>query len=183
MRSDNTVSQQEVDQLIEDAAYLQDEADALQYVITDVPYDRQPPGGKSIAEMLLLIDHAQLSYYRPILEEAVDNPRPTHLDSFIHFEENFEMDEEKVKNIEKLLRKISKHRAGVVNAIDNVSLLDWETVLYKNKQQLLLIDFLREMIKYERGVLKDIADQVKIYHQDKQNQREIEKRRAQRQGE
>lgn len=181
--ADKKVSQKAVDQLVEDASYLQDEADALQYVINDVPYDERPPGGKSIAEMLLLIDHAQLAYYRPILEESVDSKRPTHLDDYIHFRESFEVDEEKVKNIEKLLRKISKHRAGVVNAIKNIPLIDWETVVYRNDENLLLIDFMQEMIEFERNILKDIADQVKVYHQEKQNRREIEKRRKQRQGE
>lgn len=183
MMADREVTQKEVDQLIEDASYLQDEADALQYVITDVPYDERPPGGKSIAEMLLLIDHAQLSYYRPIMEDAVDDPRPTHLDDYIHFEESFDVDEEKIKNIEKLLRKLSKHRAGVVNAIKNIPLIDWETSVYKDNQQLLLLDFMQEMITFERNTLKDIAEQVKIYNQEKENRREIEKRRKQRHGE
>lgn len=183
MMADKKVTQKDVDQLVEDASYLQDEADALQYVINDVPYDERPPGGRSIAEMLLLIDHAQLAFYRPVLEEAVDNPRPTHLEDFIHFKESFEVDEDKVKNIEKLLRKISKHRAGVVNAIDNVPLIDWETVVYRDEDQLLLLDFMREMVTFERNMLKEIADLVKVYNQEKENRREIEKRRMQRQGE
>lgn len=176
------VTQLDRDQLIEDASYLQDEADALQYVINDVPYDKQPPGGKSIAEMLLLIDHAQLAYFRPILEEAIESPRPTHLESFTHYRESFEVDEEKINNVEKILRKISKHRAGVVNAIENVPLLDWEAVIYRDNEQVLLLHFMQEMIHFERNILKDIADQVKMYNQERENKREIEKRRNERQG-
>lgn len=179
--SDREISQEQLDKLVEDASYLQDEAEAMQYVIDNVPYDQTPPEGRSIAEMLLLIDHAQLSYYRPVLEEAVDNPRPTHLENFTHFEESFEKDEEKLKDVQKILKKIAKHRVGLVNVIKNISLIDWETVVYKNNNQFLLFDFIQQMIRFERGILKDIADQVRIYNQEKQRQRDIEQRRSQRQ--
>lgn len=179
--TDREISQEELDRLVDDASYLQDEAEAMQYVIDSVPYDKTPPGGRSIAEMLLLIDHAQLSYYRPILEDAVDSPRPTHLDKFTHYKEDFDPDEEKLKDIQKILRKIAKHRAGLVNAVKNIPLIDWETVVYKNDRQILLYDVMQEMIRFERGVLKDIADQVRVYNQEKQQQRDIEHRRNQRQ--
>ena len=181
MMTDRKISQEDLDRLIDDASYLQDEAEAMQYVIDDVPYAKTPPEGRSIAEMLLLIDHAQLSYFRPILEEAIDNPRPTHLDNYTHFKEDFEKDEEKLEDVHKILKKIAKHRAGLVNAIKNISLIDWETVVYRDNDQLFLFDFMQEMIRFERGVLKDIADQVRIYNQEKKRQRDIEQRRSQRQ--
>lgn len=182
MMTDREVSQEEIEKLVEDAAYLQDEADALQYVIETIPYSESPPGGRSVAEMLLLIDHAQLSYYRPILEKANEDPRPTHLKHFTHFRESFEIDEDKLKDVHKILSKISKHRAGLVNFIDKIPLIDWETVIYKDNKQILLVDFLKEMINFERSILKNIADQVKAYKDDRQNQREIEKRKSQREG-
>ncbi len=178
--ADREISQEELDNLVEDASYLEDEAEAMQYVIDDVPYDRTPPEGRSIAEMLMLIDHAQLSYYRPILEEAVDSPRPTHLENFTHFKESFELDEEKLKNVHKILKKIAKHRAGLVNLIKNISLIDWETVVYRDKRPVLLFDFIHEMIRFERNILSNIADQVRIYNQEKQQQRDLEQRRSQR---
>lgn len=180
--AEEKISQEQHDALVEDASYLQDEAEAMQYVIDNVPYDKSPPEGRSIAEMLLLIDHAQLSYYRPILEKAIDDPRPTHLDNFTHFRKDFEADEEKMKDIQKILRKIAKHRAGLVNVIDNMSLIDWETKVYRNDQQVLLFDFMQEMIRFERGILKDIADQVRVYNQEKQTRREIEQKRSKREG-
>lgn len=173
--ADQKVSQEVVNRLIEDAAYLQDEADALQYVIDTVPYDQSPPGKRSIGEILLLIDHAQTSYYRPILEEAVSSKRPTHINDFTHFEESFDFDGD-IKNIQKILRKISKHRAGVVNAIKNVSLIDWETIIYDDDQQILLIHFMQQMIRFERGMLKNIASQVMEHSKEKETKREIEQR-------
>jgi len=182
MMADREISQEELDKLVDDASYLQDEAEAMQYVIDNVPYTDSPPEGKSIAELLLLIDHAQLSYYRPIMEEAIDNPRPTHLDDYTHFRESFEADEEKIKDIQKTLRKLAKHRAGLVNAIKNISLIDWETILYRDDQQVLLYDFMQEMIRFERSILKDIADQVMVFNQEKERQREMDHHRRQREG-
>ncbi|MGM0545128.1 MAG: hypothetical protein ACQEST_00270 [Bacteroidota bacterium] len=179
--ADREISQEELDKLIDDASYLGDEAEAMQYVIDNVPYSETPPEGRSIAEMLMLIDHAQLSYYRPILEEAIDNPRPTHLENFTHFKESFEADEEKLQDVQKILKKIAKHRAGLVNAIKNTPLIDWETVVYREKKPILLFEFMQEMIRFERGMLKNIADQVRIYNQEKQQQRNIEQRRSKRQ--
>lgn len=182
MMTDRTISQDDLNRLIEDATYLQDEAEAMQYVIDDVPYDESPPEGRSIAEMLLLIDHAQLSYYRPILEEAVDSPRPTHLENYTHFRETFDPDEDKLKDVQNILKKLAKHRAGVVNVLKNISLIDWETVIYRDDQQVLLYDFMQEMIRFERDMLKDIADQVKVFNQEKERRREIEQRRSQSEG-
>lgn len=178
--TDREISQEELNRLVDDASYLQDEAEAMQYVIDGVPYSKTPPEGRSISEMLLLIDHAQLSYYRPIMEKAIDDPRPTHLENFTHYKEDFEKDEEKLEDVHKILKKIAKHRAGLVNAIKNISLIDWETVVYRNKEPLLLFNFMQEMIRFERGILKDIADQVRIYNQDKKQKRDIDQRRSQR---
>lgn len=178
--TDREITQEQLDTLVEDAAYLEDEAEALKYVIENVPYTESPPEGKSIAEMLLLIDHAQLSYYRPILEKAFKNPRPTRLDDFEHFRETFEVDEEKLENIQKLLSKLAKHRAGVVNVIRNIPLIDWEISIYDDNKEISLYDFMQQMIRFDRSMLKQIADQVMVFEQEKQNRREIEKKQAQR---
>lgn len=178
--TDREITQEQLDELIEDAAYLQDEAEALKYLIESVPYTETPPDGKSIAEMLLLIDHAQLSYYRPILEEAFKNPRPTRLEDYEHFRDTFEVDEEKLKDIQKLLSKIAKHRAGVVNVIKNIPLIDWEIAIYNENKELSLYDFIQQMIRFDRSILKQIADLVMVFEQEKQTRREIEQKQASR---
>src|SRR5680860_990677 len=109
------ITREQVDRLIEDATYLQDEAEALKYVIDEVPYTVNPPEGRSIAAMLLFIDFSQMNYYRPILEKAIEDTRPTHIENFKDFEASFEPDEEKMQDIQKILSKLSKHRAWVVN--------------------------------------------------------------------
>ena len=181
MGSNNEVTQEQLDQLVEDASYLQDEAEALKYVIEEVPYKESPPDNTSIAEKLLLLDHAQLSYYRPILEKGFKNPRPTRLQDFDHYNDTFEVDEEKIDDIQKLLSKIAKHRAGVVNVIKNIPLIDWDIVIYKDDREITLYSFMQEMVRFDRAMLKDIADQVMVYSQDREAKREIESRQKNRQ--
>lgn len=176
MMTEKEITQEQVNQLVEDAAYLQDEADALQYVIDNVPYEEKPPGKRSIAEILLLIDHAQLSFYRPIMEDTVKSKRPTHIDDFTHYEESFDFDGE-VNDIQKILRKISKHRVGFVNSIKEVPLIDWETIIYEDDNPVILFDFLQQMIQFERRMLKEIANRAMVYSKEKENRREIESRR------
>ena len=174
------ITREQLERLVEDATYLQDEAEALKYVIDEVPYTETPPDGQSIAEMLLLIDHAQLSYYRPVIEDAARNPRPTHLKDFDHFESSFELDEEKAADIQTVLSKIAKHRAGLVNVLKNISLFDWGSTVYKDNTEITLYDFSREMIRFERSKLKDIADLVMVFNQEKQTQKELERRSGRR---
>ncbi|TYP95226.1 hypothetical protein LX73_0522 [Fodinibius salinus] len=178
--TDHNVTQDDLNNLIEDVTYLQDEAEAMQYVIDSVPYDKSPPEGRSIAEMLLIIDHAQISYYRPLIEEAVDSNDPVNLDNVTHFRDSFEYNEDEDLDIQKVLRKLAKHRAGLANTIDNIPLIDWETVVYRNNQEVTLFNFVREMIRFERTTLNDIADQIMVLKKDQQHKREIQNRREQR---
>jgi len=170
------VTQEQLEQLVEDASYLQDEAEALKYVIEEVPYTEAPPDGKSIAELLLLIDHAQLSFFRPVMEDAYNNPRPTHLKDFEHYNESFVLDEDKTENIQKVLNKIVKHRAAVVNLIENIPLIDWDSIIYEDEQEYSLFEFANRMIRFDRARLKDIADLVMVFNQEKQTRRELRRR-------
>lgn len=178
--TDKDISQEQLDQLVDDASYLQDEAEALQYVIENVPYKESPPGGQSIAEMLLLIDHAQLSYYRPILEEIIKSSRPINLNRFEDYRDTFEPDEDKLNDIQKILSKIAKHRAGLINAIRRIPLIDWEAVVYDGDKEFTLFDFIQGMVKTDRAQLKEIADRVMAYTQDVRARRELDQKRSER---
>jgi hypothetical protein len=172
------ISQKQIDELIEDASYLQDEAEALKYVIDQVPYGEGPPDGRSIAEMLLLIDHAQLSYFRPVLKDAVENPRPTHIENFDYFEDTFAPDEKKSDDIQNLLSKLAKHRASVINNLKSISLIDWNTAIYSDEQEILLFYFVREMVQFDRKQLRKIAELVRAFHDQKRSSRELDRKRS-----
>jgi hypothetical protein len=175
---DMAVSQEQLDRLAEDAAYMQDEAEALKYVIDQVPCQEHPPGERSIAEILLFIDYAQRRYFRSALEEAVENPRPTHIDKLSDFEDTFEPDRKRIDDIQTLLNDVAKHRAAVINTIKNISLIDWDKEVYINNREILLIDFIGQMIRFDHIQLKKIADLVRTYSEQKQNERRIRQQQS-----
>lgn len=169
-------------ELCDDVAYLQDEAEALKYLIDRVPYDEQPPEGYSIIEMLRLIDYSQHHYYRPAIEKVVSENRMVHLKQFNEAESEFDAlleteSENEPADIQSVLNKIIKHRAALVNVIEKISLFEWEiTLLNTNDKEISLFELVTEMIQKERGLLKRVADLVLIYQNEKEHQREIQKR-------
>ena len=178
---DREITQEQLNELLDDAEYLLDEAEALKYVIDSVPYDETPPDGLSIYNMLKLIDHAQVHYYRPITERVFSENRLIKLSDFEHYKDSFEAETDKDEiNIQKTLSKIIKHRAAVINVFKRISLIDWERTLRGEKgEELILFDLATKMIRDERKILKEIADLVLIYQNERQHQREIDKKASQ----
>jgi hypothetical protein len=175
--TDHEVTQEQFGQLIDDIAYLQDEAEALKYVIEQVPYTEQPPDGLSIYALLKLLDHAQVNFFRPIVEKVLSDNRLVNLSDFEHFEKSFEQPNEENTDVDKALNKIIKHRAALLNVFTKIPLIDWERgVKNSSGDTITLYDFAIEMVKAERGILKAIADLVMVYQNDRMARREIDAR-------
>lgn len=169
------VTQEQFERLIEDAAYLQDEAEALKYVIDEAPYTQVPTGGMSILQKLALIDYAQTEYYRPIIENVFSSNRLVNLDKYKDYKEAFTPPDEAESDVQKILNKIVKHRAGLLNTIRNIPLIDWEKLLLdKEGNKITLFTFATSMITNERRELKEIADLILIYQNSKRSQKEAE---------
>lgn len=179
--ADHEITQEQFNELLSDTEYLLDEAEALKYVIDSVPYDETPPDGMSIYNMLKLIDHAQVDYYRPVTERVFAENRLIKLSNFEHYKDTFEEVTEKDKiNIQKTLSKIIKHRAAIINVFKKISLIDWERELRGERgEALILFDLANKMVRDERKILKEIADLVLIYQNERQHQREINKKASQ----
>jgi len=173
MMTDQEVTQEQYEQLMDDVSYLGDEAEALQYVIDRVPHSEDPPEGMSIYSTLKLIDHAQINYYRPIIEQIFADNRLLDLSEFEEYKETFEIEEDE-KDIQKALRKISKHRAALLNVLKNIPLIDWERgVKSRSGRIITLYDFVHGMVRQERKHLKEITDLILIYQNEKMAQKEI----------
>lgn len=179
--TDQEITQEQFNELISDAEYLLDEAEALKYVIDSVPYEETPPDGMSIYNMLKLIDHAQVDYYRPITERVFSENRLLKLSDYEHYKDTFEEETDSDEiNIQKTLNKIIKHRAAIINVFKRISLIDWERKLRGERgEDLILFDLANKMIRDERKVLKEIADLVLIYQNERAHQREINKKSSQ----
>lgn len=176
------ITQQDLDHLFDDISYLEDEAEALKYLIDKVPYEESPPEGKSIFEMLRLIDYAQHHYFRPIIERVLYENRTLKLSEFEHFNDSFtalKSDEE--TDVQRVLNKIIKHRAALRIQLDKISRIDWERTLRDERgEDLTLYDFVQRLITNERSILKNIADLVLVYQNELHHQREINKKVSQR---
>lgn len=167
-----SITQELISNLIDDLTYLEHEAEALKYVIDSVPYSEAPANSRSIIHTLALIDFAQHHYYRVITEDVFIGKRPVNLNSHILPEEAFSKLEEKPTDIQKVLNKISKHRAAFLNLVNRMSIRDWEKEVSKGKEEIVLFNLINQMVKKERAMLKEIAELVLAYQTDKNFQRE-----------
>ncbi len=172
------VTRESFEQIIEDAMYLQDEAEALKYVIDTVPYEESPPtDDSSILDKLLLLDHLQVNYYRPIFEKA-EPPARDHVkvQSYNAFCEDFVPDNSNDLDIQKILSKLAKHRAALINVFRKIPLIDWQKLIYKDNREITLYQFARDMIYKDRSILKEIAEMVMVFQKEQQGRRGIEKK-------
>jgi hypothetical protein len=169
------ISNSDIEKFIDDANYLIDEAEALKYVIDSVPYDETPPGGESIIDMLRLINFAQKEYYKPVAERVFTENRLIKLNEITHYKKAYaEHTDEKERDIQKVLNKIIKNRAAIINLFNKITVIDWERILKDySGEEITLFYFVSGMVKEERAVLKKIADLVLLYQNELQNQREI----------
>ncbi|HKJ31620.1 MAG TPA: hypothetical protein VKA34_07320 [Balneolales bacterium] len=154
--------------VLEDATYLQDEIEALKYVIQEVPFDEKPGGVESIIEMIALIDHAQLQFYRPILEEIKSNNRPDFKKINPDFKNTFEFEMKEGESVEKVLDRIIKHRAALINIANSIPVITWQKKVTINHRDKSLFQIMQEMIQFERAQLKKVADRVMALGKEKQ---------------
>lgn len=180
--SEHEVTEQTLNNFVQDAAYLADEAEALKFVIESVPYAVTPAGGMSICNKLRLINHAQNNYFKPVIESVFSENSTIRLASFEHYTDTFETEPDEDTNVEKVLQLIIKNRGTFLNMIEKFPYTSWErTLTDKEGETIYLLDFAREMIRDERKLLKEIADLVMIYQKEREQQREIDKKAASRQ--
>jgi hypothetical protein len=145
--------QNTIQQVLEDLNYLIDELDALRYVVNSVPVYERPGESLSICEIIRLIDFAQESFYKPILEKfkysASKIPFPTIYEIEKAFLENrLESQTEEEKGINHYIGKLSKHRVNFLITIG------------KEYQSETFYSFFEAMVSTERELLKQIAERV-----------------------
>jgi hypothetical protein len=162
-------NKQNLEYLIEDATYLQDEIEALKYVIHDIPFDEKPGDEDSIIEMIALIDHAQLKYYRPILEtfRSAKNPDLSNINPDFKSSFQFELTDE--LTVDKVLDKIIKHRAALLNIAREIPILEWQKQRKLKNKEISLFDIIQNMIVFERSQLRKVADRVMALGKERKN--------------
>jgi hypothetical protein len=151
-------------ELIEQATYLQDEAQALAYVIDDIPYDEQAAGGRSIRDWLILIDANQMQRFKPLTDAVTKGSnKPLNLKELSEEQLVDRYDaEDKVLPIHELLQKIAKHRGSILAGLERMSGYDLDRdVSVRGGKQQQLLTCIEQLIEQEREMLKQIASIVK----------------------
>ncbi len=150
-------SNDQLKELIEDAEYLLDEAEALGYVINSVPVYDKPPGSESVFEMLAIIDHAQKKFYRQAIEQIYKRPGSTiRLEDF---RKTFTVDEDE-KNASKLLIHIGKNRSAIITFLKKMPLKDMLIQGTLNGKDRSIASLVEEMVEFERVQLKRVAERI-----------------------
>lgn len=159
-------SKEGLSQLIEDANYLQDEIEALKYVINDVPYEDKPGGADSILEMIAIIDFAIKEFYRPIIEDITRTSNGGKQFK-LNVKEKFKLDMDDYGTVDKLLDKIIKHRAALLNLVQRIQPIEWEKKGRIEESSLSVYDLMHHMVDFERSQLKLVADRVMALQRDR----------------
>ncbi|MFU8860725.1 MAG: hypothetical protein ACNA8K_09890 [Cyclonatronaceae bacterium] len=145
--------------MVDDAAYLQDEVEALKYVIKSVPYEEKPGGKFSILEMVALIDHAQQNHFRLAIEKILTGRTQSALDQE-DYRKSFSPSQIEGKSADRVLEKIIKHRAAIISMLGRVVPADLhKTVSIRGKEKN-IHDLLEEMLQFERSQLRQVAERV-----------------------
>lgn len=144
----------DINNTLNDVAYLIDEIEALHYVVDAVPVHDRPGDSLSIAELIRMIDFGQLSYFRPEIETILDSGKSNGKVNLLHIEVDFrkdrlDIDEERKKGINAYLRKIIKNRASLISFIESKQTYGSD-----------LYNLLTHMVQFERNLLKQVAERV-----------------------
>lgn len=171
------IAGEQVEKLLEDIAYLRDEAEALRAVIDSVPSNRRPSGKPSIADKLALIDHVQRSYYGSSLQKAVKKESSPEVREREEVDASFSQQEEQTDDVRNILESLVNYRVELVEMLQDLSLHEWSKVLRRGEQEVSLHRFMREMVRFERDALREISERVMMYNREKQTRRELRQRR------
>jgi len=169
------ITREQVDSLVQHSSWLQQEAEALRYVIRTIPYDEKMPDGYSIQQELIRHEYLQRAYYRPIVDQvhtsrSVRNPVP----GIQEIIDSFDPGAEKPAEIEKTLSRIAKQRAAIVTVLEKLPLIDWEQMIeLESGTRQSIFDLVEQMIVRDREVLKSIADMVLVFQKENQARREL----------
>lgn len=157
----------QIDRLIDDVSYLQDEVEALKYVIHSIPFEEKPAGKESVLELVALIDHAQKIFYRPFVESVAGFGKSEENMSD-EFRKSFELDMEKYESVDNLLDKIVKHRAALLSVLNKLNVIDWNRKGMVKGKPKSIYAIVTEMVEFERNQLRMVADRVMSLERERQ---------------
>jgi hypothetical protein len=153
-------SKDDISAVIRQAGVLQDEIEALKYSVNSVPFEEKLTSNDvSLIEMVALIDHAQETYYKPLVENLRKKERSL-VTRQEHFTSTFVYEPDPEKTVEEVLNRVIKHRAAFLSYLEKLPVIDWDRSTYMNGKRMTIFDLLIEMTQWEKEHLRKIAEIV-----------------------
>lgn len=175
MSNRNVSVEERVEELIQFASWLKEEAQALKRVIEEVPYQDQMPDRKSIEEELIQILQLQESYYRPIFD-SIRSPDTSNRIPVRSLEKVLKDSEEASKPIEVILDQLAEQRTHILDTIDGLSADDWDKSVDTGSFECSLLEIAEEMVERDLDAYKRLADLAKTFQQESEAKRELKGR-------
>ena len=156
-------NKQKLNEIKESLGYLQDEMEALKYMAGTMAFDKAPEGqSEAIVDLIALIDHAQVSYFRPAIEGITRNSPKRTFEIEVDFRDTFNIKfEDEYGSVDKLLNKVIKHRAALLSVVNRIPPIEWERKGVIKGKSRSVFQILTELVHFEKKQLKLIADRVK----------------------
>lgn len=152
------INADKTNRVTEDVSYLVDELKALKFVIDSVPVHDKPPGSQSIYEMFALIDHAQVSYYGPLLNKLLGGGVSDFKTQ--DFKNTFDSGHTDDKSVSHLLSEIMANRINILDKLGKLDSGAWVAACKINSRDYSVLSLMEEMVEFERNQLREIAERV-----------------------
>lgn len=147
--------------LVDDAAWLQDELERIKGMIPVIPYLDRPLEQESALEMLSKIGNACDSFYKPILKEVVNCNDNIHLSLTVDYDSLYSSEYQKGKDASDVLNHIIQSRGEFLELLKMLKSSDLDRVICMKGEKKTLRKIISGMLLFERGQLKKIAERVR----------------------
>lgn len=152
--------------LLEDAAFLGDELQALKHVIASVPARERPLEQESMIDIIAEIGHLQASRYLPAIRKLGNEMGFTH-DQPVNGAEGcekeekwFDADQINELDTEDILNQIIHDRERLISMLEKHSDELYRRSIEEKEGNTTVYDLLSGMITFERKQLKRVTERV-----------------------
>lgn len=176
-----TTNRDDVERTLERASYLASETRMLKRVIDYVPYDEKPPQKPSILDVLDKIRNLQSDYFKTLVQKLSDESFPISYRNVTDWYEQVEKNSGTTEDdVQQILLEITRHREKILDQLEDLNTENWDKIIKQGEKERRVVEVIEEIIEFERSLLSNISDQVRVFSQQRNNQREIESRKKSR---
>jgi len=154
--------------LVDDAAYLMDELEALKKVITTIPYSEKPLGQDSIQEMIESIETRQREYFYPAILKIINELGVNDSDSEHFIFNNSNAADTKSSNIRDVINEIIRIRSKMINMMRECPSEVFNDSSNSGQNDKTLAALLTDMVLFDRNQFKQIAERILTIDLDRQ---------------